>query len=256
MGLSSRPEFKCTTPEETIEYFTQSFELWRQAKKIEEFYFGGHSFGGYFVPVIAKTMKERVKGMYLISPNGVTTLNENEVSREWAEQLGFVLKSVWLLYFKFFEKFLFAKKITPQKLVRDWTSIGEVFIRKYINGLHTKNKHHAKTLADYLYHMLSMPGGSEMAVHLILRPPRVCANIPLATEILPDLKEIPTYFYFGNTDWNDWTEAHNLCKEPGYEKFHIEWLSESGHQMTMQQPEVLNEKILATVNINLLILCE
>jgi len=246
MGLSSRPEFTCTTPQETVDYFVQSFDLWREHMKIDQFYFGGHSFGGYFVPVIAKAMKERVKGMYLISPNGVSTFNEDEVSQEWANKLGFFLKTGWMIYFKVFEK-LYQRKITPQKLVRDWTSIGEVFIRKYIDGLHNKNKDHAKILSDYLYHMLSIEGGSEQAVHLILRPPRLCAHIPLAEEILPELKDIPTHFYFGGTDWNDWTEAHNLCKDPQYKNFQIEWLEGAGHQMTMQQPEVLTEKILATV---------
>ncbi len=47
MGLSSRPEFKCTTPEETIQYFVESCDRWRKAMKIKRYYIGGHSFGGY-----------------------------------------------------------------------------------------------------------------------------------------------------------------------------------------------------------------
>ena len=46
-GLSSRPEFDLTDPQEIIDYFTDSIDKWRQEIGLKFFHLGGHSFGGY-----------------------------------------------------------------------------------------------------------------------------------------------------------------------------------------------------------------
>lgn len=46
-GLSSRTEFNCQTPDETINYFIDSLDKWREVMGIQKFTLLGISFGGY-----------------------------------------------------------------------------------------------------------------------------------------------------------------------------------------------------------------
>lgn len=47
MGLSARPTFDIKDPKESINFFVESIDLFRQKLKIKKFTLIGHSFGGY-----------------------------------------------------------------------------------------------------------------------------------------------------------------------------------------------------------------
>jgi len=244
-GLSSRPEFKCQTPEETMNYFVESFEKWRKAMKLKRYYLGGHSFGGYIAALCAYKNRKGVKGLYLMSPTGISEADENEVPEEWAQALGWAKKHFWLTYFQVYTR-LYQGKLTPAGLVRSHPYLGRIFIKKYMIGL-TNNNEHGEVLGEFLYHMLMIPGGSEQSVHYILRPPRLCAHIALEKVVLSEIKDIPIFCYFGVEDWNDWTGAYRLSKSDKNRNFVFDWINESGHQMTLQNPTELSEKILMTL---------
>ena len=247
MGLSSRPEFKCKTPEDTIQYFVDSCEKWRKVIGLKRYYLGGHSFGGYIAAVCAYKNKNRVKGLYLMSATGVSEADDNEVPEEWAQALGWLKKNFWLTYFQVYSR-LYQGKSTPADLVKKHPYLGRIFTKKYIHGLIDQKQHEvAELVGECLYEMLMIPGGSEQAVHYVLRPPRICAHIPLDKIIFCELKEMPVYCYFGVDDWNDWTGACKYAAEPDHKNFHFDWISESGHQMTLQNPKELSEKILSTL---------
>mmetsp|Transcript_35872 Transcript_35872/g.32267 ORF Transcript_35872/g.32267 Transcript_35872/m.32267 type:complete len:129 (+) Transcript_35872:310-696(+) len=83
MGLSSRPEFKHKTTEDTISFFIDSIEEWRKAVGINEpFYLGGHSFGGYMAGQFAVKYTDRVKKLLLLSPVGVSIPQDDEKTME------------------------------------------------------------------------------------------------------------------------------------------------------------------------------
>jgi pimeloyl-ACP methyl ester carboxylesterase len=89
MGLSSRPKFSCSTPEEAIEFFVESLECWRIAMGIEEFYLGGHSFGGYVACHYAHKYGNRVKSLFLNSPLGVTKPMDDKPIEDFQKKMGF-----------------------------------------------------------------------------------------------------------------------------------------------------------------------
>ena len=72
MGLSSRPNFDCTTTKETIDYFIDSIEKWRIGVGLEKFILAGHSFGGYMSCQYAVKYSSYVTKLILISPLGFT----------------------------------------------------------------------------------------------------------------------------------------------------------------------------------------
>jgi len=249
MGLSSRPEFKCTTPEETIQYFVESCDRWRKVMKIKRYYIGGHSFGGYIAAAWPYLNKKGVKGVYLMSPTGVSESDDNEVPEEWAQALGWAKKHFWLTYFQLYSR-LYNGKTTPADLVKRHPYLGRIFIKKYITGLIANNNKHGEIVGEFLYHMLMIPGGSEQAVHYILRPPRICGNIPLEKILCSDLRDVPFYFYFGVEDWNDWTGAYRIAQTPENKNIKFDFITAAGHQMTLQNPSELAEKILLTLGLD------
>lgn len=248
MGLSSRPEFKCTTAEETIQYFVETFEKWRKAMNIKKYYLCGHSFGGYIASSCAYKNRNGLKGLYLLSPIGVSEAEQNVASGEWAQSLGQVKTNFWLAYFQFYCK-LHQERVVPHDLVKKFSPVAKLFIRKYIAGLLGENQpeEDAELVGDFLYEMLMMPQGSEQAIHNILNPPRINAHYPLEKMVFDKLGNVPVYCYFGEEDWNDWTGAKRFSKSGESKNFQFELISSAGHQLTLQNPDEVVEKMLLNV---------
>mmetsp|Transcript_5592 Transcript_5592/g.9612 ORF Transcript_5592/g.9612 Transcript_5592/m.9612 type:complete len:227 (+) Transcript_5592:76-756(+) len=91
MGGSSRPEdfFKDKfTPEESIGYFVDSVEKWRQqmhnhidvgeAAEFTDFYLAGHSFGGYIVGNYGVTYPSHIRKLLMLSPIGIRVKEPQE----------------------------------------------------------------------------------------------------------------------------------------------------------------------------------
>jgi len=246
MGLSSRPEFKCSTPEEAIQYFVETFEKWRKAMNIKKYYLGGHSFGGYIAALCAYKNRKGLKGLYLLSPIGVTG-EDAEVSKEWSQTLGWAKTNFWLAYFKSYAK-LYDEKITPNELVRKFSPVARLFIRKYIVHLLGEKKFEeaGELVGDYLYEMLMIPGGSEQAIHSLFKPPRICTQFSLEKIVFNEIADIPVYCYFGEEDWNDWTVAKNFAKSSGSKNFKFDFIPKAGHQVTLQNPDQVVGKMLTS----------
>lgn len=243
LGLSSRPDFTCTTTEETISYFIDSLEQWRKALNLKRFYMGGHSFGGYISAQYALKYPSRVNGLHLFSPTGLTAKHEEEVPREWAANMSWSKRQFWLLYFQAYSKVLFKERLTPPEFIRKHPYMGKFFIRSYIQLLYGTNFEHAEAVSDYLFEMFMIPGGSEKAIHHVLKPPRLGAHIPLESFITDHLK-LPIYCYYGVEDWVDWTGAHKLAQDHKNSHFTFKWISRCGHQLIMQNPKELSEAVL------------
>ncbi len=79
MGLSSRPKFVITDPNEVIDYLVESVEQWRVEMNIEKLIFCGHSFGGYISSHYAYKYPERVDNLFLLSTVGFAKREEAEL---------------------------------------------------------------------------------------------------------------------------------------------------------------------------------
>lgn len=78
MGASGRPNFKCNSAIDCMEFFTQSIEAWMQKTKYKEekFYLMGHSLGAYLSISYALKYPENIEKLILFSPVGIPIITE------------------------------------------------------------------------------------------------------------------------------------------------------------------------------------
>tara|TARA_B110000285_G_C15021383_1_gene561765 strand:+ start:419 stop:901 length:483 start_codon:yes stop_codon:yes gene_type:complete len=88
MAGSSRPDnyknhkFK---PQDSIDYFNLSIELWRQALNMKEFYLVAHSLGGHIGGNYAFKYPQYVKKLFLLSPVGLRVSPEGERNHKYGK---------------------------------------------------------------------------------------------------------------------------------------------------------------------------
>ncbi|EGR30718.1 hypothetical protein IMG5_124850 [Ichthyophthirius multifiliis] len=108
MGLSSRPKYEINDIKETIEFFVESLELWRQKiKKQDKLVLVGHSFGGYMALNYALKYPQNVENLILLSPMGATKKSEKEnqqFEKETKEKLTFYQKIGYIVFQNMWEK--------------------------------------------------------------------------------------------------------------------------------------------------------
>jgi len=249
MGLSSRPEFKCQNTQETIEFFVESIELWRQALGIEEFYLAGHSFGGYMSVHYSSKYHDRVQKLFLLSPVGVTKHQEEVDIEEFKKKLPWLRRQIFG-----FVQGMWQNKTTPAEYYRNHSIIGNFALKQYMTrqfGKDGKEEKLPEMLIKYYKEILKIEGGSDQALYYILRPPRMQAFEPAEDHIVEKL-HMPIVCYYGDRDWMDKTGSNRIFYS-GSKNFIIKQISNSGHQITMHNPEelakdlVLESPVLVTV---------
>jgi pimeloyl-ACP methyl ester carboxylesterase len=89
MGGSSRPDnfyrFRFS-PQDSIDYFIEYVEKWRQKVAIDNFVLAGHSFGGYIAGNYAVKYHRHVKKLLMLSPIGVRMPKKGETWQERFEK--------------------------------------------------------------------------------------------------------------------------------------------------------------------------
>lgn len=247
LGLSSRADFPCQSTEETLDYFVDSLEEWRKAIDLDRFFIGGHSFGGYISAFYALKHQKMLDGLFLFSPTGITPreIDEN-YRREWGPTMTWGQRQFWSMYFEGYSRYIWKDRITPSELVRQNPTLAKYVIRTYMSSLYGVKRFEANLVSDYIFEMLSIPGGSEKSIHYILRPPCMDAYIPLGKYILNDLS-LPIHCYYGEQDWVDWTGAQKIAENPKAKNFKFHWIPHSGHQLFIQNPKGLTHSVLKTM---------
>ena len=79
-GASGSPEFLPKTAQECIDFMALAFEAWLRASKYKEkenYYFMGHSLGGYLGAHFALKFPDKITRVILMSPVGVPDRPEN-----------------------------------------------------------------------------------------------------------------------------------------------------------------------------------
>ncbi len=241
MGLSSRPEFKCQSTQETIDFFVESIELWREALAIEEFCLGGHSFGGYMSVHYSCKYHDRVKKLFLLSPVGVTKSQEEVNIEEFKKKLPWLRRQIFGMV-----QGMWESKTTPAEYYRKHSIIGNFLLKQYMTrqfGKEGKEEKLAKMLIKYYTEILKLEGGSDRALYYVLRPPRMQAFEPAEDYIVENLK-MPIVCYYGDRDWMDKTGSNRIFYS-GSNNFKIEQVSDSGHQITMHNPEEMASHLVS-----------
>jgi len=241
MGLSSRPSFPCKTIEETIVYFTSSLEKWREILDIKEFYLAGHSFGAYIAANYVLRYPGIAKKLLLVSPVGITVDQDVNAITEWVDTMSWPKRKLFRMYIKLWED-----KVTPSEYLKKHSIIGNFVLQRYVSGQYKSGK-----ISDLVYKLIScmmkeMPVGSERALHVLLGPPMAVAHMPIETMMLEKV-EIPTVFFYGETDWMDWSGAYRLANNEEKKNFKLKWIKKAGHQIFADNPEQIAKDMIEVI---------
>jgi len=240
MGLSSRPEFKCQTTEETIDYFVESLEKWREAVGLDYFTLGGHSFGGYMGTHYALKYQRNVKQLFLLSPAGITKAEKEVPIKEISQTLPWLKRKV-------FDRIMvcWGQMMSPAAFYRTYPIISYIMLKTYMTFQFNQDGSDKKLptlLFEFFSEVMKTKGGSENALFYILKPPGAIAINPLEEAIMEDL-HIPVVCYFGDEDWMDSAGAQRIAAS-GNKDFKLKQISKSGHQITMHNPGELTKDML------------
>ena len=238
MGLSSRPAFKCTSTEETIAFFVESIEKWREVMNLEKFILAGHSFGGYMSVQYAVKYQNRIAKLFLLSPAGVTK-NPDPIKKAKSKP-GFIRRQITKQV-----KSLWANKTTPTEYFREHPIIGKYLLRYYLKKQYKDTPTDANVIElihKFYVQILNKENCSDKALHYILKPPRAQAIQPLEDILANDIK-VSVICIYGDRDWVDQAGAERIESSNG-EKFKLKKLMKSGHMMNMQNPVELAKYLI------------
>ncbi|XP_002987001.2 1-acylglycerol-3-phosphate O-acyltransferase [Selaginella moellendorffii] len=207
-GASSRPDFTCTSTEETEAWFIDSFEEWRKAKNLDKFILLGHSFGGYVAARYALKHPEHVQHLILVGPAGFSPESDRFIQ----------FRSTWK---GAVANFFWDSNLTPQAIIRSLGPWGPNLVRRYTGarfGTYASgnilNEQESTLLSDYIYHTLAGRASGELCLKYIFKF-GAFARSPLQ-ESAPHWK-VPTSFIYGVDDWMDYKggiEASKRMKVP------------------------------------------
>ncbi|KAI3686633.1 hypothetical protein L1987_80313 [Smallanthus sonchifolius] len=206
-GGSSRPDFTCTSTEETEAWFIDSFEEWRKAENLSNFILLGHSFGGYVAAKYALKHPEHVQHLILVGPAGFSSETEHKSERLTKFQetwKGAVLNHLW------------ESNFTPMKVVRGLGPFGPNLVRRYTGARFGEystgerlTEEESRLLTDYVYHTLVAKASGELCLKHIFSFGAFARSHLLQRS--SDWK-VPTTFIYGIQDWMDYLRADEARK--------------------------------------------
>lgn len=235
MGASSRPEFTCTKTEETIDYFVDMIEQWRQAVGIERFHLAGQSFGGYMSTMYSLRYPEHVKKLILLTPAGVSRADVDFVRSERINELSWLKRQAAKQISKFWER-----KTTPHVVYEKAGVFRKLILKVYVKRAKMSGEEFQMGYR-YLDNILNLPESTLKALHLVLAFPQASAFIPLEDKFR-ELK-MPCEIYFGQKDWIN-TEGAYRAKERGDFQGDIHIIPKAGHAMNFENPNYLADLMI------------
>jgi len=235
-GLSSRPTYTLTDTVESIGFFVDSLEKWRQALGLKKFNLAGHSLGGYLAAHYAMKYPEYVSKLSLISAAGITKRNDNFNVDEWLKSVSFVRRQFIKMAIGYWND-----KKTPQQAFNSLGFVGRNLLKRYIKNRFKRPETENEMLYNYYSNALTLPDSSEKALHYILKLPRASAILP-AEEFLGESK-MPIDFFYGDIDWMDISGATRVC-ENSDGRCKLIKITKAGHHINMDNPDELAEAII------------
>ena len=231
MGLSSRPEFTCTSTEETIDYFMESLEQWRKQVGIERFHIAGQSFGGYMSGMYALRYPEHVKKVMLITPAGVSKGEATFDKEAWLEGQNWFQRQITKKFIEVWEK-----KLTPHDLAKKFGFFKSWLLKKFVKGADFTEEQN-EIAYTYLSGIFKLPESTLKSLHYILKIPRASGCFPLE-DVLCELK-MPCEIYYGQYDWMCTEGAFRVVSQ-GEINGTIHIVPNAGHRMNFENPRYVS----------------
>jgi pimeloyl-ACP methyl ester carboxylesterase len=269
-GASERPPFTPTSVSEGERWFTESFERWRAAQKLEKPIIVGHSLGGYLSAAYALHHPLRVAHLVLVSPAGIPVPPDPELlAKRRSHWVYGLLQYAW------------GKGVTPQSLVRalgpwgeKWTT--DIISRRfqYMLEAHEQKFKSMNTAAfvKYLYQITAADGSGEFALNVLLSF-GAHAREPMGPRLLhaaetgevPEPSDAPvagqkyryntpTTFIYGQ-GW-DWMPADaGFATAQALRRHSIDatalLVPQSGHHLYMEQPDIFAAQLISRLTPNI-----
>lgn len=278
-GLSSRPhlpKFKGHNKQdvELIEdYFVDSIENWRIARKIDKFSLIGHSLGGYLSSVYALKHPEHVKKLVLVSPVGVErnvleldengempviknkeliTLTKEEFQSNRAKSStlnlpdsnGYVAKIPplprWL-------EFIWSKRISPFTIIRGAGPLGPYLTSNWSFSRFGKNTDMKEVLKlhAYSYNTFVAKASGEHALGRLLGPAAL-PRYPLLKRV-PQALKMDSLWLYGDKDWMSKEAGEVMCREinkAGQAHAEYQIISDAGHNLFIDNPKQFKDAVI------------
>lgn len=263
-------------------FFIDSLEAWRRAKKIERFTLIGHSLGGYLSCCYALKYPERVEKLVLLSPVGLETsafdltefkdgsntatskdttfvpgpnieeefepLHENmkKLKRNGflaSDQNGHV-QTLPNLPTVF--KFIWRQEISPFTLIRKAGMLGPSLMSgwTFSRFMDLKDTEKIMKMHEYCYASFTGKGSGEHCLPRILGP-GVLAYHPLLKRVPENLK-CDSLWVYGDSDWMNSSAGATMCNKInsiGKHKADFEIISSAGHHLYLDNAKEFNKMI-------------
>lgn len=248
-GLSSRPEFRTTPDDETVEsaeeVFVESLEAWRKANNIDRMTLGGHSMGGYLSVAYSEKYPERVERLILLSPVGVPHRKDDPAKRSHLPlRYQFMIGLATTLWNRGTTPGAFLRTL-PESRAKGMV---EGYVERRLPAIKCPNER--AVLSDYLFTNAMLPGSGEYCLNRILSP-MAFAKKP-AVHRIPSLKVKSVHFVYGQDDWMDASgglEVQKICddrRRDGEDAPDVEvhGVKDAGHLLMLDNWEEFNSAVV------------
>eukprot|EP01016_Furgasonia_blochmanni_P048594 TRINITY_DN725_c0_g1_i10.p1 TRINITY_DN725_c0_g1~~TRINITY_DN725_c0_g1_i10.p1 ORF type:complete len:393 (-),score=77.80 TRINITY_DN725_c0_g1_i10:235-1413(-) len=238
MGLSSHPRFTITGEDETINFFVDSIERWRQKLQIDEMEIAGHSFGGFVAGWYAIYHQNRVTKLHFISPAGVSDKGDSE--EQWnrlVEEQSFFSKRKLALKIM---GWVFDKRVDPFEGARKLGFVGRYMMKKFVLSKYNKiipDEEGREKIVEYYENLVQLPQSSEQGFFNLFGK-LVISKKPLEAPLVEHL-DIPITFYYGTVDWMDFTGALKVRENYTKNDCKVVWVEKAGHNIIFDNPKAL-----------------
>ena len=239
LGTSHRPKFEVYDYDQTVSFFIEPLEEWREALKLDNFILMGHSMGGYLSAQYLLRKKPNLKMLYLLSPAGFTNKSDEEMEKEPRLQ-GFRINLMRWLF-----GMVHHKGVTPFS----FTIFGQRrSINRYFSGGRLKlTEAQSGLFADYYSSTLLQKISGEKALGALLRFGRY-SNYPIANGLSEidkaDHLNTPVKVMYGEKDWMDFAHSKEINKKLDL-NLEIVTIPDCDHQIIYQNPDGIVEILLA-----------
>jgi pimeloyl-ACP methyl ester carboxylesterase len=226
MGLSSRPQVQFKTPEEYLDFFIGSIEMWRQAMGIEMFYLIGHSLGGYFSALYTMRFPQNVIQLTLLSPAGITDFTKPRTKK-------FKHRSAEKCILRVF-KMLGVHKLTLQEMAHN-NKLMKRFVKRYIRRNLQIPEEEKAWVTNLLILLLKFPYDLNWTIFYMFHMPVPSAKVPIEDKLAEFKADYKIDIYYGEKDWMDRQGAMRLI-EKAPDRFRVFEVPEYGHNFVIENP--------------------
>jgi len=160
------------------------------------------------------------------------------------EDLGFFMRQARKMRNRYFRENLTLKDVLEEHSC----IIGCCGKRMFSRRLHLESDL-SDIFWDYITKTYKIGNSSDKALKYIITP-NIVPYLPLEKIIEEEIK-IPVFSYFGDDDWMDSLGARNLTKKENL-PFSMKIIKNSGHQITMDNPNELVKEILIDLRKNVI----